>query len=79
MTLTLELTPEEEARLAEAARIQGRPKEALLRSLIAQLPDPMARRREIVASLKGRFADIPTRVDDFYRERREERMGEQAG
>jgi hypothetical protein len=69
MTLTLELTPDEEARLEQAARVQGRPVEALLRAMIAQLPDAEARRRELVASLRGRFADMPTTVDDFLREK----------
>lgn len=39
MTLTIELTSEEEARLEAAAQRQGREVTDILRDLIAQLPD----------------------------------------
>ncbi len=72
MTLTIELTPEEEAKLEQAARVQGQPVEVLLRAWIAQLPDAQARRRALVESLRGRFAHIPTTVDDFLRQKHAE-------
>jgi hypothetical protein len=39
MTLTIELTPEEEARLAAAARARGQDPEAFLRAIIDTLPE----------------------------------------
>jgi hypothetical protein len=40
MTLTIKLTPEQEARLAERARQEGKPVEDYLRGVIAQLAEP---------------------------------------
>jgi hypothetical protein len=42
MTLTIDLTPEEERRVEEAARAKGIDVQALLKSVIAGLPSPVS-------------------------------------
>jgi hypothetical protein len=79
MTLTLELTPSEEARLAAAARARGQDPEAFLRAIIETLPEtedpPLALRKEReerVRAGRGKFASPGRRtvtiLDDHAQE-----------
>jgi hypothetical protein len=87
MTLTLELTPAEEARLSAAARARGQDPEAFLRAIIDTLPeteDPtLALRKEREAAwarIQQRLAEqAPSDGTDSLRYLREARAGAMFG
>lgn len=84
MTLHIELTPEQEARLAAAARQRGLDPVALARELLAEslpeLPSPVngdgaggkKRDPELVArirSIRGKYAHVGATTEDLHQER----------
>lgn len=90
MTLTLELSPAEEARLAAAARLNGMEPALLLKQLVAEhlpLLDYKngvfldAQERERIARIlatEGSFSDVPVSVEDLHRERQADKAKEEA-
>jgi hypothetical protein len=73
MTLVLELTPEELARLEAEAQARGVQAETVLRDLIAQLP---TRHEKRVLRAFGKYTHSPRSVEDFERESREDKARE---
>ncbi|HZP83914.1 MAG TPA: hypothetical protein VFB21_19900 [Chthonomonadaceae bacterium] len=53
MTLTIELTPEQEARLERAARAQGKPAAQIVSELIARLPEAAMTPQERAAAFEA--------------------------
>ncbi len=80
MTLTLELTPEQERRLIREANERGQDTHtyALIR-LLGEAPKPQTeisperdRQIEAAKALCGKYAHLPGSVDDFIAEKRRE-------
>ena len=88
MTLTIQLTPEQEARLAAAAEERGlAPTELVQELLTEQLPrlTPVARQRPQnmerdpalvarVRRVRGKYAGVGATTEDLHRERRAENV-----
>lgn len=82
MTLTIELTPRQEARLQAEAERSGLPvPEYIRRRLVGDTmhaPTDEAARLAAVDEAFGAFADLPFSSEDFAREKREEIAREEA-
>jgi hypothetical protein len=74
MTLTIDLTPEEEERLRAQAQAHGVDVNTLLRELIAGLETPPKPKRTLVGY--GKLAHITRTVEDFHRDRQGDRHRE---
>ena len=91
MTLQIELTQEQEARLTAAARREGLPPEELARKLLSdQLPNPTAihgdaprlRLREDdriarVHGIRGKYAHVGATTEELHRERQADKEREE--
>lgn len=80
MTLTIELTPEQEARLHREAVIKGLPMSELarLRVIAGAFPavaDPLQQKK----SALGKYAGLGPSVDEFLREKHAETAREEVG
>lgn len=88
MTLTLELTPAEEARLAAAAAQNGLEPAALAKKLVTEHLPPAqngaaaaVQEQERIARIRagrGSFSDVPVSVEDLHRERQADKAKEEA-
>lgn len=87
MTLILNLTSAEEARLTAAAQQAGLAPEALLRTLVNRLPlateASLAQqagdaREKAIHGARGSLAHLGASVEDLHRQRQADRAGEQA-
>ncbi len=87
MTLILNLTSAEEARLTAAAQQAGLAPEALLRTLVNRLPlateASLAQkagdaREKAIHGARGSLAHLGASVEDLHRQRQTDRAGEQA-
>lgn len=73
MTITLDLTQEEEIRLQQAARREGIPPQDYLRNIVRQLPAQQSKRQLRGYGMLARLGDT---VEEFHRERQEDRVRE---
>ncbi|HZP81990.1 MAG TPA: hypothetical protein VFB21_10155 [Chthonomonadaceae bacterium] len=73
MTLTIELTPEQEARLQQEARVQGKPAAEIVRALIEGLPPRAQTPAERAQALFDRWAaeDATDDPEEIARRERE--------
>ena len=88
MTLTLELTPAEEAHLAAAAAQNGLEPAALAKKLVTEHLSALQNgalaavlEQERIARIlaaEGSFADVPVSVEDLHRERQADKAKEEA-
>lgn len=76
MTLTLELTPQEEARLHKAAAQEGLDAEEFVLQAIKNLLPNEPTGKHILRGY-GLFANSPQSVEDFERESREDKAKEE--
>lgn len=76
MTLTIELTPEQEARLECAARVQGKPTAEIVRELIEGLPPRTQTPAERTQALFDRWAEEDATDDPEEIARREQEFEE---
>jgi hypothetical protein len=95
MTLTIDLTPEQSARLEQEAKARGVDVPAVLRDLIEQMPNrrpvlekktreelsPMPKDKPDYSRLRGygKFAGLGPSVDEFLREKHAETAREEHG
>jgi hypothetical protein len=95
MILTIDLTPEQSARLEQEAKARGMNVPAVLRELIEQIPNRRSLPQKTIhkepserpkdepdySHLKGygKFAGIGPSVDEFLREKHEETAREERG
>ena len=85
MTVTIDLTPEQSARLEQEAKARGVDVPAVLRDLIEQIPNRRAMPQKTAHPEKparrlqgyGKFAGIGPSVDEFLREKHEETAREE--
>lgn len=79
MTLTIETSPETEARLRAKARENGEATEEYVQALVErELSEPSVRKPRRRVTGYGKFAHIPVRSEDVHRSRREEVALEEA-
>ncbi len=87
MTLILNLTSAEEARLTAAAQQAGLAPEALLRTLVNRLPltsdashaqKAVDTREKAIRGARGSLAHLGASVEDLHQQRQADRAGEQA-
>lgn len=88
MTVTLHLTPAEEAKLAEAARQEGIAPDALLKRIVNRLPfspsvsfsepkDETGTREAVISAALGSLAHVGASVEDLHRERQADKAREE--
>ncbi len=72
MTLTIELTPEEEVRLQRAAQAQGVNPSEFARRLLDTTMREREERAARLRALKGKYAHIPTSTEVYFQEKQAE-------
>ncbi len=88
MTVTLELTPAEEAKLAEAARLEGIAPDVFLKRIVNRLPlspdVPLVEHKDTakaweaaINAAQGSLAHVGVSVEDLHRERQADKAREE--